>query len=436
MAYLFQKADILLPNRQVSYPLFSVVACDQFTSRPDYWERVKSATKAVPSSCHMICPECDLPHVSLEEVSKKIGQAMQKYLAEGVFVTHPDALVLVRRHQQDGSVREGLVGQVDLEAYDYHKGSTSPVRATEETVPSRLPARQQLRANAPLELPHLLILMDDEKQEIVESLSAKRESFERLYDFECMEEGGRLEGYLLPQKEADAALAAINGFADPEAFAARYGNLPGGVLALAVGDGNHSLAAAKQCYEDKKAQFGAQSPQAEACRYALAELENLHQPALQFEAIHRVLFEIDTKAFMADLQAAFAQNDPVLLEGDCLEAVTKEGKQAFVIYEGDQKQTVVLNNPPHLLAVGSLQNFLDQWVAAHPCEIDYIHGVDEVQRFAAKAGNLGFVLPDMPKNQLYPTVLTYGALPRKTFSMGHANEKRYYLEAKYIVPQE
>ncbi len=429
MKNLFVPANILLPKDDARYPAWSVIACDQFTSDPDYWERVRKHAGDGPSTLHLICPECGLESVDLAQKGKEIGENMRAYLADGVFKRLPDAMILVCRSLEDGQIREGIVGRVDLEAYDYQKGAKPAVRATEETVASRLPARVQMRREAAMELPHLLLLADDREKSLIEKVSARKEELEKIYDFELMEEGGHISGYLLDDKAKETFLSELDDFSSAAAFETRYGRKNEPVMALAVGDGNHSLAAAKQYYEEKKQQYGAESKEAAACRFVLAELENLHSDALQFAPIHRVMFGVSPEELRKEMALFFAENG--------LKEDASISGQQFEMIIGQERVAITLENPPHLLAVGSLQAFLDDYLKKHPeAEIDYIHGEEETVLLSGGSDRVGFLLPVMKKEDLFPTVLAYGSLPRKTFSMGHAREKRYYLEAAMIVPEE
>lgn len=341
---------------------------------------------------------------------------MQEYLDKGLFNEYRSALILMRRTQADGKVRTGLVGAIDLEQYDYNKGSKSQVRATEATVASRIPPRVKIRRDAALELPHIMILIDDVKRTVIEPLEAKRDQLTKLYDFDLMQNGGHLEGWLVDGGHAKAVFDALDKLADKADFNKRYGLTGEDVLLYAMGDGNHSLATAKECYEQKKR---ANAPEAALARYALAEVVNLHSEALEFEAIHRVITETDAAKLMADMTAALK-----LTEG-------ASGQSFTVLLDGAKKQYSV-GAPTANLTVGSLQSFLDKWLSENAGKIDYIHGEDVVESLSSAKNSIGFLLPSMTKEELFPTVTRTAALPRKTFSMGHAHDKRFYCEARKI----
>ncbi len=413
----FTTANILLPKLSAEeMNKWAVVACDQYTSEPQYWEETAEIAGDSPSALKLILPEVYLEAENAPERIADINRTMQEYLAKDIFNEHKDALILTVRTQADGKIRTGLVGAIDLEQYDYNKGSTSQVRATEATVASRIPPRVKIRRDAALELPHIMILIDDVKKTVIEPLEAKRDSLPKLYDFELMQNGGRLAGYLVDGDNAEAVFAALDVLADKADFNSRYGLSGQEVLLYAMGDGNHSLATAKACYEEKKS---AGAPEAELARYALAEVVNLHSPALEFEAIHRVIVEVDAAALMSAMTEALG-----LVKGT-------EG-QSFTVVLNGAEESYTITKPNANLTVGSLQNFLDEYLKSAGGVIDYIHGDDVVKSLCGAENSIGFLLPSMTKAELFPTVIKDGALPRKTFSMGHAHDKRFYCEARKI----
>ncbi len=408
---IFQSTDILLPQG-VDFEKWAVIACDQFTSDLGYWQRVRKTAGDGPSTIHMILPEAELETVEEADAVKGINASMERYLEDGVFAVYPNAYVYIERTLEDGSVRPGLLGAVDLDAYDYNVGSTSDIRATEKTVLERIPPRQRVRKDAAVELPHVLMLCDDDKMQLIEPIGKIRDSLPLLYDFDLMEQGGHIRGWLLQgeaAKEFDARFAAFAATVDE-----KYADLGGSVL-LAVGDGNHSLATAKSCYEALKAANPGVDLSNHPARYSLVELENIHDPSLVFAPIHRIITEVDGEKLLKDLREVCA-----------------EGGYPVQWVIGEQKGTVYLDRARGELAIAVLQAFLDKWLAENPGKIDYIHGDDEVCQLAQQANAIGFLLPPMEKHQLFRGVISGGALPRKTFSMGHAREKRYYLEGRRI----
>lgn len=409
---VFSSTNILLP-KDVDLEKWAVIACDQFTSDPAYWRRVREKAGQAPSAVNLILPEADLGIVDEQEAVRSINATMDSYYAQGVFKEYPDSYIYIERTLADGSIRPGLLGAVDLEAYDYRPGSVSVIRATEMTVLERIPPRQRVRKDAPIELPHVLMLCDDDQKQLLEPIQAIKDTLPKLYDFELMEQGGRICGWLLQGDEAknfDNRLSAFAATIDE-----KYADLPGASVLLAVGDGNHSLATAKSCYEALKAANPCADLSTHPARYSLVELQNIHDASLVFAPIHRILNEVDVSKLIGDLNEICAE------DGYAVQWVA-----------GEVKGTVYLDHSRGELAVAVLQEFLDQWLAENAGKIDYIHGDDELTELASRENSVGFLLPPMEKHQLFRGVISGGALPRKTFSMGHAREKRYYLEGRRI----
>ena len=417
---IFRAADILLP-KNVDFSKWSVVACDQYSSEPQYWEKAEEIAKGSPSTLNIIYPEAYLNEPDGDKRIERINRTMEQYLSDGIFKEYTDSLIYVERTQKNGKVRRGIVGAIDLEAYDYSVGSQSLVRATEGTIISRIPPRQRIRKNAPLELPHILMLADDREKEIIEPLSEIKDSFEVVYDFELMQGGGHLKGWLLDDDAKKDVLSKVEKLESEEEFHAKYGIDGKSVLAIAVGDGNHSLATAKACWEEIKKTLSAEQQQNHPARFALAELENLHDDALEFEPIHRVVFGVEPKSVIDAMYKYY----PQISETD------NGGQKIVIVYQGIEK-TVYITDAPLNLAVGTFQKFMDDYLSENSGEIDYIHGEDVVRNLTKSENTIGFVFDAMEKNDLFTTVIEDGALPRKTFSMGEAYDKRFYLEAKRI----
>ena len=417
----FYPADILLP-KEADMTKWAVVACDQFTSQPEYWEAVEKTVGDAPSTLRLILPEAKLNGPDVDGDIAAINAAMQDYLDKGVFKTLPESLIYIERTQSDGKVRHGLIGMVDLDQYDFTPGSGALIRATEGTVLSRIPPRVKVRQDAPIELPHVMLLIDDPDRTVVEPLTAASGQMEALYDFDLQQGGGHLKGWKLTDAQVDAVAAALEGLTADSEMEKKYGMSGVAPLLFAVGDGNHSLATAKACYENLKKVTPPEQWASLPARYALVEVVNLHDDALTFEPIHRVLFHVDGR----DLWDAFQAFYPGAHTGG------GEGHTAEVCGQGmDGLWTVP--HPKAQLTVGTLQAFLDAYCRDHPeVQVDYIHGDDVARKLGSRPGNLGFLLPLMGKEQLFPTVMADGVLPRKTFSMGEARDKRYYLEARRI----
>ncbi len=408
----FHRADILLPKLSDSeMTKWSVVACDQYTGELEYWKEVEGIVGGSPSTLNLILPEAFLGDNDEKRI-EEINGNMHKYLSRDLFNEYKNSFILLKRTQADGRLRAGIVGAIDLEMYDYNKGSRSQVRATEATVASRIPPRVKIRMNAPLELPHIMILIDDPENTVIEPLLSKK--LQRVYNFELMQNGGHSEGFLIDGSEADEVENALEKLAQNLAEKEKCGIE--NALVFAMGDGNHSLASAKETYERKKREG---SPDAELARYALVEIVNLHSPALEFEAIHRVIFDTDFDKLYNEMT-------------EKLGLVKGEAGQEFLLLRNGKTEKFGITKPNSNLTVGSVQNFLDEFLKENCGKIDYIHGEDAVKKLCERENAIGILLPSMKKSELFPTVIKDGALPRKTFSMGHANDKRFYCEARRI----
>ncbi len=419
MSTAFKAADILLPKSGTDLTKWSVVACDQYTSQPEYWNETEKIVGGAPSTLDLILPEVYLENSDVAQRIEKIHESMKKYIADGLFDEYKNSMIYVERMTADG-MRAGLVGMIDLEEYDYRKGSTSSVRATEATVVERIPPRIKVRNGAPLELPHIMILIDDGAETVIEPLTAKKSQMKKLYDFDLMQKGGHISGYLLSPEDIAAADKALTALGDKAAFNKKYGLDNAEVLLYAMGDGNHSLATAKEYYEQLKRENPDKDLSNHPARYALAEIVNLHSPALRFEAIHRIVEGVDTEKLLSALKSELGASD-------------SEGVQQFTAVVGGNDITINVTKPTSNLTVGSLQQFLDKYIKENGGKVDYIHGEDVVRKLAAAPDSIGFLLPDMGKDELFPTVIKDGALPRKTFSMGHAEDKRFYMECRLIT---
>ena len=414
----FYPADILLP-RDVDMAKWAVVACDQFTSQPEYWQAGEDTVQDAPSTLRLILPEAKLNGPDVDRDIAAINASMRDYLDGGVFRELPESLIYIERTQSDGKVRRGLIGMVDLEQYDFTPGSGALIRATEGTVLSRIPPRVRVRKDAPIELPHVMLLIDDPAGTVIEPLSGGEMG--KLYDFDLQQGGGHLTGWQLTADQVDGVAEALAALASPEEMERKYGLKGAAPLLFAVGDGNHSLATAKRCWEDQKQALPESEWEGHPARYALVEVVNNHDPALGFEPIHRVLFDVDPADFLAAFKAAY----PSAYEG------RGEGHVIEMVWQGNDVCYTV-PDPAVQLAVGTLQAVIDEYLKSHGGEVDYIHGEDVTRDLGTKPGNMGFLLPAMGKEQLFKTVMADGVLPRKTFSMGHAQDKRYYVEARKI----
>lgn len=400
---IFTPADILLPPYlpdDPSWTKWSVIACDQFTSEKEYWYKVSQTVSDMPSTLNFILPEAYLGQAEEEEQKKTVAESMKN--AHSLLRSYKNSLIYIERTLSTGKVRRGLVGKIDLECYDFSRDSKSSVRATEATVLERIPPRCKIRSEADIELPHIMVFADD-REKLISSLGERKAEMKCVYDFDLMMGGGHLVGYLISGEllcEVDEALSKYEAsFTAPDS------------VIYAVGDGNHSLAAAKAHWENVK-ESGITN-----ARYALCEIVDIGDSSIEFEPIYRILKNCDT----ADILEKLGE-------------LSGEGKQRICAVVGDREREFAFANPTHALTVGSLQNFIDGYIAAHPeVECDYIHGEDSLRALSRDSDSVGFLFDGMEKQELFPYVEKEGVLPRKTFSMGSADSKRYYTEARRIV---
>lgn len=394
---IFQRADMLIPREEL-LPRWPVIACDQFTSQPEYWQETAREVGSAPSAYHIVLPEAELGADAKERI-ERIDRTMQEYLDSDVFRSFPQCFVYVERTLKNGAVRRGVVGAVDLEAYDYRPDEKAPIRATEKTVVSRIPPRVQIRFGAALESSHVLLLCADGDRRLIEEIRKG----EKLYDLELIQGGGHLSGWLVDGENAERFERALE---------ANESEAENG-FCYAVGDGNHSLAAAKSCWEELKKEHPELAGTGHPARFAMVELENLFDPAQVFEPIHRIVRGVDTTKLLAALGKAFRRDGtPVLWYTKCGGGILRFGSDR--------------------LPLEALQSALDQYLASEGGSIDYIHGEDVALKLAREDGAIAFILPRIEKDELFRTIARSGVLPRKTFSIGRAEEKRYYLECRRI----
>ena len=425
--------NVMLPPKGADFEKWAVVACDQFTSQPEYWEAARKFIGDAPTTLDLFLPEAFLGKEDEAERIAKIRENMRTYMAKGILETKPQGFVLVKRSVA-GNTRWGLVMALDLECYDYNKGATTLIRATEGTIVERIPPRLRIREGAPLELPHILVLIDDPKRTVIEPLAAKTDALDKLYDTDLMLDGGHITGWLVDgTNDVQGAIDAMTVLTDADAFRAKYGDHA--PLLFAMGDGNHSFATAKANWEKVKATLSPEEQKDHPARYALVEVENVHDDGIIFEPIHRVLFGIGgMEGAEKLLQKLKAQNgDAKIVLSDDMPKASGGEVHTIPFCTGKVFGAFVVEKPAAQLAVGTLQNAIDALLKeTEGAEVDYIHGEAVVCDLASKPDTMGFLLPAMQKSELFPTVVFDGALPRKTFSMGEANEKRYYLECRKI----
>ena len=418
----FKRADILLPafsGDAEKMKKWSVVACDQYTSEPEYWKEAEGIIGDAESTLRLTVPEIYLNDADIDTRIKNTNLAMADYMEKGIFTEYKNSYIFVERTLANGAKRLGIIGMVDLEDYDYSAGSESKIRATEGTVVERIPPRLKVRRSALIELPHIMMLIDDEAADIVESNAKRTGEFKKVYDFDMMINSGHITGYVMSDAAADELDKKLAALDDIDAFNKKYGVSESNPLIYAMGDGNHSLATAKANYENLKKEIGDEAKNSLA-RYALCELVNLHDKSLEFEAIHRVVFGASGEGFIKALEAKY----DISYDGG-------EGQTFTFIYAGEEKK-ITVKNPDEYLTVATVQKVIDAYIKEVGGEVDYIHGEDVVKKLSEDSKNFGIILETMDKKDLYKSVILDGALPRKTFSMGEACDKRFYTEARKI----
>lgn len=398
--HIVTSTDILLPRTE-DMGAWSVIACDQFTSEPEYWAAAEARAAEKPSTLSLMLPEAWLHTARADGADGRIAGTMRRYLAEDVFQTVPDSFIYVERTLSDGRVRRGLVAALDLEQYDFTGTQRTSVRSTEGTVEERLPPRVNIRRSAPLEMPHTLLLMDDRTDSVLSLAEKAKDALEKVYDFDLMLGGGHIAGWRVSGETKAAVQSALEALDNAALQREKYGDAAeNGKLTFAVGDGNHSLAAAKRFWEEKRETLPENERETDPARFALVEIENIHEPSLDFEPIHRVIFDTDTSAFAAEFSAHRTE------------------WEAKVKTLGER--------------VAAAESFCRAYIAAHGGYIDYIHGDDTARSLGEKPNCAAVLLPPVEKSGLFLSVLKNGALPKKSFSMGNARDKRYYLECRKI----
>ena len=428
--------QIWMPGEGTDLYKWSVVACDQYTSQPEYWKECEKEVGDAPSTLHMILPEVYLGSDEEEERIDRIHNCMDDYVKNGTISPLPKGFMLVERSFDKTYARNGLVVEIDLETYEYKKGSKSLIRPTEMTVEERIPPRLKVRQTASVELPHIMLLIDDPDCSIIEPLMEKREQYRKVYDTDLMQKGGHIAGWLIPEgEETDAIMQAIEQLADQDVFRAKYElekEYP--LLNLAVGDGNHSMATAKAAWENIKKDLSEAERENHPARFCLCEIVNVHDKSLEIEPIHRVLFGVDEDDLLGAAMTYYEEHGcTVEIHKEQCAAYADKTQHVFSLYSRSGYQHLIVKQPAWGIAAATIQNFLDDYLAKHSeCRIDYIHGTDTVLELAGKEHNLGILLPDVEKGDLFIGVVKDGVLPRKTFSMGEANEKRYYMECKKL----
>jgi Protein of unknown function (DUF1015) len=426
---------ILMPGKNIPMDKWAVVACDQYTSELDYWEDVRKYIQDSPSTLNLVYPECFLEEQNPEARIKDINMSMEKYLNDGTLIENEPAFFLVKRNTGSDISRFGLMVALDLEAYDYSKDSKSLIRATEGTIVDRIPPRKKIRINAPVELPHILVLIDDPKKLVIEPLTEKISSLEQVYDFDLMKKGGHITGYKISDPTLiEGIISGLESLSDKNRFKNKYTKED--VLLYAMGDGNHSLATAKATWEEIKVNFTGNNLMNEPARWALVELENIYDEGITFEPIHRVLFNVNANNFFNEIEnfSSYKFKDYNSIEDIMLELKDQKGKEQKIGYCDSEKRGIItVLNPSVTIPAGTIQKIIDSYIQKDKKSyVDYIHGEDVTMKLGIKENNCGIFLPVVDKNNFFKTVVMDSAFPRKTFSMGEAHEKRFYIESRRI----
>ncbi|MCL1901895.1 MAG: DUF1015 domain-containing protein [Firmicutes bacterium] len=398
--------DILLPNKNVDLYKWAVIACDQFTGRINYWEELKGIIKDAPSALHLTLPEIYLTSDNSEKI-KSINKTMQSYLSSKIFDCHKNCMILTERKTAYNNRRLGLVLAVDLEEYSFTE--KAKIRATEGTIIERIPPRVEIRGDAQMEFSHIMLLIDDRRHKIIENLYGNKGTLKKIYDFNLNMDGGHISGYLV--EKTKTVIDSLNALIDDKEILQKYGKLD--KLLFAVGDGNHSLATAKTVWDNLKSTLSEKERANHPSRYALCEVVNIHDDGLKFEPIHRVLYNIDGQDFCKKFKKEFKDEEAL-------------GK---IYFNGISEVKFPFNSA---LCYKKVQNFIDAYIKELGGQVDYIHGETELEEICKTKNAVGIFMPKLKKDEFFSYIINYGTLERKSFSMGEAKEKRYYLEARKI----
>lgn len=404
MGKVIKKSTILLPIN-VDFRKWAVVACDQFTSQIDYWEKLAEFVGDAPSTLKITYPEIYL-NDNMDKRIADINKNMDAYLKSGIF-EELDGFVLVEREVEGGKKRLSLVLSVDLETYDYRRVKTE-IRATEDTIIERLPVRLKIRENAKIELPHIILLMDDDKKEIIEPIYKDKNKLRKLYDFDLNMDGGHIAGYLV--SEVDEIVSKLNKLLDSDLQEKKYSSDAG--ILFAVGDGNHSMATAKEHWNRIKNSLTIEEQENHPARYALVEVMNIYDQALFFHPIHRVIFDYK-ESFIDGLKKELSGSGKLKL-------ITKKG-EIFIDCPNKSSETIT-----------KVQEYIERLRKEGSLDVDYVHGENYVEEIVHKTNALGIIMPEFAKSELFEYVVNVGNLPKKAFSIGTAENKKYYMEAKRI----
>lgn len=411
MPFCVNAANILLPKKEIDYKKFAVIACDQYTSEKEYWEELKNYVGDSISALNLILPEVYLEEDNTQKI-KEINENINNYIKKDVFKEHKNCFIYTERSTPHTKIRRGLVVSVDLEAYSYNDKDKAVIRSSEGTVLSRIPPRVEIRKNAKIELPHIMLLIDDRNNSVIEPLQALKPNLECLYDTDLNMGGGHISGYKVDNTQD--IINRLKVLTDPALLKQKYG--VNEQLLIAVGDGNHSLATAKTIWENIKQGMSEAEREKHPARFVLAEIVNIHDDGIQFHPIHRVFFVKENKKFIDGLKEL------------CSKFTYKTGTIVF----GGKKESI--NLPQNSAeAVKIVQDYADSFTQKNGGYTDYVHGDDSVINICNRESAIGLLLPTLKKEDFFDYIIKKGSLPRKTFSMGEACEKRYYIEMRKIT---
>ncbi len=417
---VFLPADICVP-RNVDMCLWSVIACDQYSSQKQYWDGLDQEIGLAPSALRLMFPEAYLGIKDTRQEAKKANKTMRKYLSEGIFEVLKDAYIYVERTLANGSVRKGLMGTLDLEYYDYHEGSIAPVRATEKTIEDRLPPRVEVRKDAPIEMPHVVVFIDDPDYTVIEPLAKTcNDTDNKLYDFDLIGGGGHIKGWNVTEKISQIQ-QAIDRLSNQDVLVNKYGKEIKSPVIFAVGDGNHSLATAKVCWENIKSTLSKEQKRTHPARFSLVELVNIHDPSIMFEPIHRVLFDTNTADFISEAEKFFSAKSKDVDSVHTIKFITSKEVKEYAV------KGLAIGE-----VIGLADEFCQSYIASNGGKIDYIHDDKSAMEMADRPSCAGIMLPKMQKSELFTSIMSSGTFPKKSFSIGHAIDKRFYLECRKI----
>jgi len=417
--------EILLP-KNIDVKSWSVIACDQYTQNPEYWNKTSAAAGSNPSTLNLILPEVYLGAADKPARIEKIRKTMNEYISSGIFADPLNSFIYLERTTAFGRMRKGLMICIDLETYEWKPFTTANIRATEATIVDRIPPRMEIRKGAPLELPHIMLLVNDKDGSLVEACGENAKKGTPVYDGEMMMNGGKISGWAVTDNSI--VEKALNKIAEENRQA------DGSTFLFAVGDGNHSLATAKATWDEYKKSLSGKDLETSNVRYALVEVVNIYDSGLTFEPIHRVVFNADSSDMISKLSEKLGGKiSDAATKEEMIETVKKSNADFGFAYieNGKQKYTVIKTEIKEL-AVSKLQPALDEYLKAGGMEIDYIHGTEDVLELGAKENATGILLPPIAKDSFFETIGKTGPLPRKSFSMGEADEKRFYLECRKL----